>query len=238
MSCGIGSEQGRDRATNLAILVLVAGLAFAPERARASIVYTAVNETLAVSSSDHNPSYQLAIGGKNYLEFSGFYGTKGSLTTAEMELTTENGSSVVASGPSNPPAPAALAAETLISSASTFSSYTSEYGIAAHQSNGLNSGNFVNVNDEYLGFKFVDSGQTEYGWVEVSDTGTTSPTTDSFTIEGYAYDNTGAAIKAGQTVASVPEPSSLVMGALGTIMAAGYGWTRRRPARRGAAVVG
>jgi hypothetical protein len=82
----------------------------------------------------------------------------------------------------------------------------------------------------YLGLSFDISGQTHYGWAQISTTmlGTTSNTADSLvTVIDYAYETTpGASLLTGQTVgAPTPEPSSLALFALG---AAGIAALRRR----------
>ncbi len=82
--------------------------------------------------------------------------------------------------------------------------------------------------DKYLLFKFDHAGQTQYGWVGMS--GATYNAADmtemSVTFTGWAYDDSGAVINAGDTV-SVPEPSvaSLMMAA----MVVGASALRRRP---------
>lgn len=73
----------------------------------------------------------------------------------------------------------------------------------------------------YLGFKFLNETTSayNYGWMLVSTNATTG---FPARILGYAYDNTGLSIKAGQTVTSaVPEPSSLAMFGVALAAAAG-----------------
>lgn len=65
----------------------------------------------------------------------------------------------------------------------------------------------------YLGFYFTGPDGIQYGWADISTTATA--TTSSFEILSYAYEtNPGMSISAGQT-SELPEPSSLVMLALG-----------------------
>jgi|GEM_PF-1392452 len=76
----------------------------------------------------------------------------------------------------------------------------------------------------YFGFKFTGSNSTtEYGWGTLLVTGT--PVGQGFTIQNAYYDNTGASIMVGQTVA-IPEPSSMALLALGATGLAA--WRLRR----------
>lgn len=66
-------------------------------------------------------------------------------------------------------------------------------------------------------FKFADThGQTDYGWLNLSiaDSGTSNPY--QFTLNGYGWDDTGAAVAAG-AAAAVPEPSNLMFMSAGVL---------------------
>ena len=74
----------------------------------------------------------------------------------------------------------------------------------------------------YIGVRFADPttpAQTDYGWIEyaANDNATVG------TIDSWAYDNSGAAVGAGE----VPEPTSLAVWALGALSAAGVAVLRR-----------
>jgi hypothetical protein len=64
----------------------------------------------------------------------------------------------------------------------------------------------------YIGFRGTDSdtGSVYNGWFKVTVSGVgTSDDTVSFTLDSYAYDDTGASIVVGNTgVSTVPEPST------------------------------
>jgi hypothetical protein len=92
------------------------------------------------------------------------------------------------------------------------------------------TGNFANLSNAYLGVFFTDPNiptQTDYGYIGVSVSGVTSATSPSVTATfgNFVYDNSGNPI----TIASVPEPGSLSMLAMG---AAGVGaflaWRKKR----------
>lgn len=93
---------------------------------------------------------------------------------------------------------------------------------------------------KYLAFQFADSTQankTLYGWAEISliNGNLASSTGPNVTIYGYAYDDSGAFIAAGET--TVPEPSSMAFLAVGalTLGAKGLRAWRRKPASTPAA---
>jgi hypothetical protein len=91
-------------------------------------------------------------------------------------------------------------------------------------------------NDMYLLFEFKDSTQPgspmRFGWVELSlaNSANNNEGQPDLTIEGYAWDTTGAKLASGQ----VPEPSAtalLVLGAL-TLGAKGIrSWRKNRPTK-------
>jgi hypothetical protein len=81
----------------------------------------------------------------------------------------------------------------------------------------------------YLGFRFLNesTGAINYGWALISSTATNG---FPAAILGYAYENSGLSITAGQT-AVVPEPSTFAMFSLAIAGAAGLSaWRRRRNA--------
>ena len=97
--------------------------------------------------------------------------------------------------------------------------------------------------DRYALFRFKTSPTTyDYGWIELSYAVPTYPTLPSrtngpeLTIEGFAYDTTGAKIKAGAMPAQspVPEPSSLAYTGLTALVLGAEGLRRWRKARRNA----
>ena len=80
----------------------------------------------------------------------------------------------------------------------------------------LNSSGSFRTNPGYIGIRFDSGDGTKYGWIHIASV--TNPT--SYKIDGWAYDDSGQAIAAGQTTV-VPEPTSIALFAAGaaTIMA-------------------
>ncbi|MEY3895674.1 MAG: hypothetical protein RLZZ214_1193 [Verrucomicrobiota bacterium] len=110
--------------------------------------------------------------------------------------------------------------------------------VIGSSTSGWNSETYLNNGTSYVGISFDNGGTTNYGWVQVTASGLGNYDSYlSFTVNAYAYDNTGASIKAGATTAApagggtsaVPEAStSLGLLALG----AGGLLTRRRLKRK------
>lgn len=75
------------------------------------------------------------------------------------------------------------------------------------------SGNFMSQG--YLGIRFDPGDGAKYGWIHVA-----TAASDRYTIDGWAYDDSGQSIVAGQTTV-VPEPTGIALFAAGaaTIMA-------------------
>jgi hypothetical protein len=75
----------------------------------------------------------------------------------------------------------------------------------------------------YLGLSFLNSGTTDYGWAKISY----NSSSQNLSLYSYAYDNSGAAIGAGQTCA-VPEPSTLALMAMGAGSVAAFAARNKR----------
>ncbi len=84
--------------------------------------------------------------------------------------------------------------------------------------------NFHTTTTQYAGFRFLNesTGQTNYGWLQIRTTGGATSPGFPASLLGYAYENTGAPLTAGQ----IPEPASSGLLALGLLAFAGR---RRRP---------
>jgi len=83
-------------------------------------------------------------------------------------------------------------------------------------------------------FEFPLGGQTDYGWLELSQsvTDTTGPDVQ---ILGMAYDDSGAFIAAGATESAVPEPSTMALTGLAALALGASGLRRWRASRKKAA---
>ena len=87
----------------------------------------------------------------------------------------------------------------------------------------------LNSSANYVGFRFTNesTGAANYGWAQLSLSTTSNAQPRS--IVGYAYENTGAAILAGQT--AVPEPTTTaLLGAMATGAVGLRQWRRRKAA--------
>lgn len=88
---------------------------------------------------------------------------------------------------------------------------------------------FYRTGQEYVGLRFLNevTGVINYGWVLLS---TTAGNGFAASVLGYGYENTGAAITAGQTAAvtAVPEPGTTAMLGLGLVGLVAASARRRR----------
>ncbi|OAI51351.1 hypothetical protein AYO44_00645 [Planctomycetaceae bacterium SCGC AG-212-F19] len=109
-------------------------------------------------------------------------------------------------------------------------------GLIHKRSSSFSKGNFPAHSPVFLGVELKNgvAGGTEFGWVRFSFQNGPGGYPNQVKLIDWAYDNSGAAINAGQ-IQPVPEPSSLLL----TILAAGsagvLAWRKRRQAAAAAA---
>ena len=96
-------------------------------------------------------------------------------------------------------------------------------------SGGSHHGNFTN---QYALFEFEFLGNPYYGWLELSSSVSATSGPD-VTVEGIAFDVSGAQIPAGDT--GIPEPSTMALTGLGALALGATGLRRWRAARKPAA---
>jgi hypothetical protein len=125
---------------------------------------------------------------------------------------------------------AMLSAGATIGPSSTLIGQPAQFGFM----NNATVGDWVGTGTGYMGVQFteagVNAGNPVYGWVQISKSTAGEPSGDptGITFIDWAYDNTGAAITAGNT--GVPEPSSLALlatGAIGLLVRRGRAKLRR-----------
>ena len=87
------------------------------------------------------------------------------------------------------------------------------FGTLAYNGGYANS-QFVNTSGIF-GFSFDAGNGLQFGWARITAAG--DAPTNTYTIEEYAFASVGEEIAAGQTVAAIPEPSSLGLLALGAV---------------------
>lgn len=91
--------------------------------------------------------------------------------------------------------------------------------------------------NEYSLFRFnTATGQTDYGWIQLSYSVTKGFGSDpnlgpNLIISGYAFDDSGALLPAGDTGAATPEPSTMALTGLGALALGAVGLRRWRKSR-------
>ena len=84
----------------------------------------------------------------------------------------------------------------------------------------------------YIGFQFLnDSGTTLYGWASVTITSPTNNYDMTLTVNNWAYNINGDAIRVGDVGTAIPEPSEAAMG-LGLLALGAIGVSRYRQRRK------
>jgi len=120
---------------------------------------------------------------------------------------------------------------------SAFASYftPATLGDTISSNSSFGSGYGLDNGTQYVGFYLIDANnnnQTYNGWLQATVSGVNSDYGDvSFTLDQFAYDNTGASIMVGQTEATpaaVPEPSQVAASLLLVAGIAGFVIVRRQ----------
>lgn len=119
-------------------------------------------------------------------------------------------------------------------SGDTIDSNVNKYGgskmLAQYSGGVLTTGNFPANSTNFAGFRL---GGTNYGWIRFAMGGPLDGT-NSFTVVDWAYDNSGAAIQAGQTSGGggggVPLPGAAALAAFAVGATGLRGWRSRQRA--------
>jgi PEP-CTERM motif len=109
-------------------------------------------------------------------------------------------------------------------SAGAFVAHNGNYFATLAYKGGFTNSQWLSQGTGFVGFRFNSGAGIEYGWARL--TMNEGAAGNSFTLDDYAWADTGTAILTGQTTAAVPEPGSLgllAVGAAGLLL-----WRRQR----------
>lgn len=201
---------------------LAGGMTFGTTSAEADIIFTPFNETINQGTTD---TIEIDFDGDSLAEFvfdfrvvANGYGTNSNWAAVsgvdanDLFVNTDpspfNGQSY---GPNN------LAAGSLISGGLSFQG---DGPLQLAYTSYLASSNFGAFNTAtptgYIGVQFDFNGSNVFGWIGVSVGGDISVGDASINVTGFAFQDDGSAIEAGD-VGVVPEPSALGLLALGAV---------------------
>lgn len=233
-----------DSAKLVSLLALAAGAAAMPQSADAGIIYTNMSSspvtvgysgvaqfsfnlpgTVQFGFTRQNANSPPTSSGRAFYYRSVVAGKIGGAASAKVHVTASAGSFIVAHAKGDLWNGQSARSGALVGTARQYLLFGTPQG--SSHTPGTYSGH------KYLAFEFSDTtqgGALRFGWAEIyltnSDLGVgTGP---NVTIYGYAYDDTGAFIAAGDT--TVPEPSSTAFLAVGALVLGSKGvraWRRK-----------
>jgi len=229
------------------LLALSAGALAMPQAADASIVYANLSTSPGKVgfSSGFGAGFNISLPNSNVL---GFWKSRSSTSshprasTRRVNVYGSGGARIKAGGGFAVLAPANATLGKWLGGASsatiakgvhrTFGHWTGSSSTWVHTGS-ANSHSPNGFSHKYLAFKFNDGAHTDYGWVDLS-LGISDTSGPDLTINGYAYDNQGNEILAGDTgSAAVPEPSQTAgMAVLGALALGAVGVRRWRASNK------
>lgn len=172
------------------------------QTAEAEVIYTPAH----VPFSGVRTQYRLDLNndGRSDFTLQLSNSTLGAKFFAVNEINGGKTSNAFVVSPRDNTAPLALKAGTPIGPAAHFFGSIYSYEIMAYATQ-KHGGDWVNVNDRYLGLKFVAEGNVYYGWARLSVE--LKGRVLSAVLSGYAYENVpGQEIRAGQTSGTADNP--------------------------------
>jgi hypothetical protein len=181
-----------------------AGAASLAASAQATIEYSGV---LNISGNDIAFSMQ------------GLTAAAGTNPTADFQLESDPSKAkagINGQAPSSGAAAASGYAFKLSNSATIGSNLTFQLGYSSLQDNFITpgTGNWHPGDEGFLGLTFLFNGSTAYGWADVTLNNLDGTGPGVFTLHGFAFEDSGAAIAAGATAggsSSVPDSGSTLM---------------------------